>query len=172
MNCPNCGQEAEGKFCTNCGASLSNVNPADTLNEENNYPQATEINNNYNPNEQQQQYNQNNTPQYTDNYNQDNYNQNTPQYTNNYNQDNYNQNRPLNQKSKAVGIILNIILVGLGYAYVGKWGEGIVLFVVYMICWIFGFALIFPWFIAIILWIYTLFKTNEMIDKYNAGLPY
>lgn len=185
MNCPNCGQEAEGKFCTNCGASLSNVNPADTLNEENNYPKATEINNNYNPNEQQQQYNQNNTPQYTDNYNQANYNQanynqanynqanynqNTPQYTDNYNQPN-NQNRPLNQKSKVVGIILNIILVGLGYAYVGKWGEGIVIFVVYILCVLFS-VLIIPGIIAIILWIYTLIKTNEMIDNYNAGLPY
>ena len=171
MNCPNCGQEAEGKFCTNCGASLSNVNPADTLNEENNYPQATEINNNYNPNEQQQQYTQNNTPQYTDNYNQANYNQNTPQYTDNYNQPNYNQNRPLNQKSKAVGIILNLILVGLGYAYVGKWGEGIAIFAIYILCILFSF-LIIPGIIAIILWIYTLIKTNEMIDNYNAGLPY
>lgn len=156
MNCPNCGEEAEGKFCTNCGASLSNVNPANSLNEENNNPKAPEINNNNNPNEQyQQQYNQNNTPQYTDNYN----------------QANYNQNRPQNQKSKAVGIILNIILVGLGYAYVGKWGEGIVIFIVYILCLLFS-VLIIPAIIAVILWVYTLFKTNEMIDKYNAGLPY
>lgn len=172
MNCPNCGEEAEGKFCTKCGASLSNVNPANSLNEENNNPKAPEINNNNNPNEQyQQQYNQNNTPQYTDNYNQANYNQNTPQYGDNYNQANYNPNRPQNQKSKAVGIILNIILVGLGYAYVGKWGEGIVIFIVYILCLLFS-VLIIPAIIAVILWVYTLFKTNEMIDKYNAGLPY
>lgn len=86
----------------------------------------------------------------------------------------YNNQRviPQNKKSKAVGLILNIILVGLGYAYVGKWGEGIILLVVYILMWILGFMLFFPWIIALGLWVYSLIKTNDMIDKYNNGLPY
>ena len=65
-----------------------------------------------------------------------------------------------------------MLIVGLGYAYVGKWGEGIVLLVVYIIMFSLGFFLIFPWIIALGIWIYSLFKTNDMIDKYNQGLPY
>lgn len=66
----------------------------------------------------------------------------------------------------------------MGYAYVGKWGEGFILLVIYTILIIFGFMSLiigigFLFLLgAIILWIYSLFKTNEMIDNYNAGLPY
>jgi len=99
------------------------------------------------------------------------------QPVNNYSVNNtYNQ--PLNKKSKIIGLLLNMFVVGLGYAYVGKWGEGFILLVIYTILIIFGFMSLiigigFLFLLgAIILWIYSLFKTNEMIDKYNAGLPY
>lgn len=82
------------------------------------------------------------------------------------------QVKPQNQKSKIIGLLLNIIVVGLGYAYVGKWGEGVVLLFVYLLMWILGFFLVFPWIIAIALWVYSLIKTNQMIDKYNNGIPY
>lgn len=126
------------------------------------------------------QYQPQNTQQFNNSnqYQQQNYQQfnNANQYQpQNYQYNNQNQfqqnNMPLNQKSKAVGIILNILLVGLGYAYVGKWGEGIVLAVIYLILIMLSF-LVFPLFIAIVLWIYSLIKTNDMIDKYNKGLPY
>lgn len=123
------------------------------------------------PNLNQDSYNRwDNNQMQTQNY------QTNQQYSkqNQYNQG-YNQqtNRPPhNQKSKIVGLILNMLIVGLGYAYVGKWGEGIVLFVVYLLMWFLGFFLIFPFVIAFALWVYSLVKTNEMIDKYNAGLPY
>ena len=87
-------------------------------------------------------------------------------------------NAPRNHKSKIVGLILNMLVVGLGYAYVGKWGDGLILFVIYtaliafgILFLIIGIGLLFI-LGAIILWIYSLFKTNDMIDKYNAGLPY
>ena len=96
---------------------------------------------------------------------------------NQYTQDNY-YHPPRNQKSKIIGLLLNMLVVGLGYAYVGKWGEAIILFITYCILIFFGIllsiiliGLVFI-IIALILWIYTLFKTNEMIDKYNRGEPY
>lgn len=85
---------------------------------------------------------------------------------------------PLNRKSKLVGLILNMLIVGLGYAYVGKWGDGLILLVIYSALIAFGllFLIIGIGFLfligAIILWVYSLFKTNQMIDNYNAGLPY
>lgn len=94
--------------------------------------------------------------------------QNPNQQYNNYQQ----QNIPRNKKSKLVGLILNMLVVGLGYAYVGKWGEGIVLLVIYAIMFALGFVLLFPFVIALALWVYSLIKTNRMIDNYNAGLPY
>lgn len=174
-SCPNCGYELnEGKFCVKCGQSLENP---DTNNiQQDNSAQSEEVTNqnqvDYIPEQESaiqtqqtfepQQYEAQQPSATTDNYQQGNY-----QQYNNY----QNNQAPLNQKSKAVGLILNIILVGLGYAYVGKWGEGLVLLVVYLLLWFLGF-LIFPIIIAIGLWIYSLIKTNEMIDKYNAGLPY
>jgi len=162
--CPNCNHENVdyANNCTNCGHSF--LQDADNNIEQENVP----VENNY-----QETYNQNipqnvqqNIP-HNNNMNNQNYSNQNQQY-NNYNQ----QNVPRNKKSKIVGIILNIILVGLGYAYVGKWGEGLVLLVVYILMWILGFILLFPFIIALALWIYSLIKTNDMIDKYNAGLPY
>lgn len=65
-----------------------------------------------------------------------------------------------------------MLVVGLGYAYVGKWGEDIVLLVIYLLMFALGFLLIIPWIITLAIYVYSLFKTNEMIDKYNQGLPY
>ena len=125
-------------------------------------------------NQQQQQYNQvpqqqYNNPANTNQQMQNPYNNNYQNGYNNYQQNQY--QRPQNQKSKAIGLILNFIIVGGGYMYVGKWGEGIAILVIYIILLALA-VLIFPLIIAIILWIYTLFKTNDMIDKYNAGMPY
>lgn len=91
----------------------------------------------------------------------------------------YNQNNmPINQKSVAVGVILNMLVVGLGFAYVGKWGEGILLFIGYslliflgVLLLILGIGIIFL-FLALILWIISLVKTIEMIEKYNKGQLY
>lgn len=99
------------------------------------------------------------------------------QPVNNYS-NNIEYNAPRNHKSKIVGLILNMLVVGLGYAYVGKWGDGFILLVIYtaliafgILFLVIGIGLLFI-LGAIILWIYSLFKTNDMIDKYNAGLPY
>lgn len=162
--CPNCGYDKnQGKFCIKCGKQIINTENREEL--VYNY-QDNEVATQETTIEQQQV----NTPDYT----QQNYNNYNNQQGNYHQFGNNQQNNqiPQNQKSKAVGIILNILLVGLGYAYVGKWGEGIVLFVVYLLMWFLGFLLIFPFLIAFALWVYSLVKTNEMIDKYNAGLPY
>ncbi|MBE6486119.1 MAG: hypothetical protein E7Z85_04665 [Methanosphaera stadtmanae] len=98
--------------------------------------------------------------------------QNYQQFNNQNQYQQFQNNVPQNKKSKVVGLILNMLVVGLGYAYVGKWGEGIVLLVLYLLMFILGFLLLVPWIIALGLWIYSLFKTNNMIDKYNQGIPY
>ena len=161
--CPNCGYDKnQGKYCIKCGKQViveNTENSVYTYQNNEVVTQETSI-------EQQQVSQPDYTQQDYNNYNnqQGNFNQ--------YNNNPHNSQRPQNQKSKAVGIILNVLIVGLGYAYVGKWGEGIVLLVVYLLMWFLGLFLLFPFIIAFALWIYSLVKTNEMIDKYNAGLPY
>ena len=163
--CPNCGnQTVEGKFCSKCGNALPNefqnnafhevrrVSDSIQDNQQNfNKPVETEFN-------KQIPVNQQNIP--------------VQQQYNNQNINNQQNNYPRNQKSKLIGFILSFLLVGLGHAYVGKWGEGLVLLVVYIILFILGIFLFIPWIFAIILWIYSIFKTLNMIDKYNQGVPY
>lgn len=156
VRCPNCNNEVrEARFCSQCGYSLEN------------YSQNIVDNSNVNAPVDNHVINNNNLPSNTNNT--VTMNNNTGLTSNNqYN----NAYRPQNQKSKLIGIILNVIIPGLGYGYVGKWGEGIVIFVLYMIMWFLGLILILPLIIAFIIWIYSLVKTNEMIDRYNRGLTY
>ena len=110
----------------------------------------------YNPNMQQNtnQYNQQNT-----NYNQQNPNYNP--YTNNY-------QVQRNQKSVLIAIILHLLLVGLGYGYIGKWDNFFIILAVSFICLIISF-LIIPIFILIIVWFYALINTIHLVERYNKG---
>jgi hypothetical protein len=91
---------------------------------------------------------------------------------------NQNPNIPAKQKSKLVGFLLNFFVPGLGYGYVDKWKEGVMIFVAYFVLSFLGLILLIILIGAIfllaafILWIYSLIKTMDMIDKYNNGLPY
>lgn len=168
--CMECGTRFEGAV-QNSDNMVNNANSQEA--KEYNIPQNASNNNikefqNTSPTVNTNQYQQNTTQ--FNNPNQFQQNQNYHQF-NNANQYQQQGNVPLNKKSKAVGLILNILLVGLGYAYVGKWGEGIVLAVIYIILLTFS-VLIVPFILAVLLWIYSLFKTNQMIDNYNQGLPY
>lgn len=154
--CPNCNSENidQANACTQCGQFFES-NIQNSVRQQNQYNPPQELNNSTN-----EHYFANNDFQQNNNYQQFN------------SQNQFQNNSPQNKKSKIIGLILNMLVVGLGYAYVGKWGEGIVLLVVYLIMFFLGFMLMFPWIIALAIWIYSLFKTNEMIDKYNKGLPY
>ena len=87
-------------------------------------------------------------------------------------------NVPVNQKSKAIGLLLNFIIPGLGYGYIDRWKDAIITFIaINVLAFLGGLLLIIligVIFIiaAIALWIYSFVKVNDMIDKYNAGLPY
>lgn len=154
--CPNCNNENDDNVnhCINCGYSF--IQQESTLQKYN----QQELSNNVGQTQANPTLNNPNINQYD----------NTQQYNNN--QQYTQQSQPFNKKSKIIGLILNILVVGLGYAYVGKWGEGLVLLALYLLMWILGFFLLFPWIIALALWIYSLIKTNNMIDNYNNGLPY
>lgn len=83
----------------------------------------------------------------------------------------YNQNIPRNEKSVVVLVILHLILIGLGYAYVDKWGKFLAVLFCALIC-VFTIYLLIPALIMIILWIYALFDGISMVEKYNRGELY
>jgi hypothetical protein len=142
----------------------------------NDMPQNTNV---YNPLENTPANKQDNTPI------QNNPQSSTPMQQNTqiqkpYDNPGYNQNPniPAKQKSKLVGFLLNFFVPGLGYGYVDKWKEGVMIFVAYFVLSFLGLILLIILIGAIfllaafILWIYSLIKTMDMIDKYNNGLPY
>lgn len=206
VKCPRCGFDSkEGKFCISCGQPLSNIENQD-YNENPNDEKITFTNpngnfqnnlidksdyqnvdkapyNNYNPPQNNQSNLQDNRPI------PDNSQANIPVQTNSqvqnpydnqgFNYQGYNQqNVPVNQKSKIVGFLLNFFIPGLGYGYVNKWKEGIIIFLANFILttigWVLAIFLIGFIFLiaAFLLWIYSLIKTMDMIDNYNKGLPY
>ena len=82
----------------------------------------------------------------------------------------YNQ-PPVNQKSGAIAFILNLLLLGAGYAYVDKWGRFLLTF---FILWpIFVGIGLFTFFIpSILFWFYVVINTNTLVNKYNRGELY
>lgn len=82
----------------------------------------------------------------------------------------YNQ-PPVNQKSGAITFILNLLLLGAGYAYVDKWGRFLLTF---FILWpIFVGIGLFTFFIpSILFWFYVVINTNTLVNKYNRGELY
>ena len=202
VKCSKCGFDSqEGKFCIACGQPLGNIesqdysqNPKDekitfnnpngnfqnNLMDEDNYQNATNpVKKDYNPPQNNQSNTQYNKP--VPNNQQSNIPvQANTQIQNPYNNTGFNQqaNVPINQKSKIVGFLLNFFVPGLGYGYVDRWKEGLMIFLANIVLttlgWLFLIFLIgIIFFIAsFILWIYSLIKTMDMIDKYNKGLPY
>ena len=77
----------------------------------------------------------------------------------------------IHEKSKLIAAILHIILIGLGYAYLNQWGKFITVLLIAAICIATSF-LVIPVLILIILWIYTLINTINLVDKYNNGEIY
>lgn len=114
----------------------------------------------------------NNNIQQVPSYNNQLIQQQPPQqyYQPNYQQPMYNQ-PPLNKKSVLVAIILHLLLIGLGYGYLNKWGKFLAVLFLALICFFTSF-LIIPALIAIILWIYVLIDTIRMVEKYNNGEQY
>ena len=198
----------EGKFCIACGQPLTNIdnqnyyqnpkdekitfnNPSDNGNFQNNLKEDNgniqnannTVSNDYTPLRNNPSNLQDNTPipnnQQTNMPVQTNTQIQKPYDNQGFNNQGYNQaNVPINQKSKLVGFLLNFFIPGLGYGYVDKWKEGVMIFVAYFVLsflgWILLIILIGAIFLlaAFILWIYSLIKTMDMIDKYNNGLPY
>lgn len=71
------------------------------------------------------------------------------------------------EKSMVLGLILWFFLGGIGLAYAGRVGLGIVLFIVELVCGLLAF-LIIPGIIAIIVWIIALVMTYNAIKENNA----
>ena len=94
----------------------------------------------------------------------------TQSYQPNYQQPIYNQ-MPMNKKSTLVAVILHVLLIGLGYAYMNKWGKFLVVLLIALFC-VATIIFVIPAFILVILWIYVLIDTITMVNKYNNGEPY
>lgn len=71
------------------------------------------------------------------------------------------------EKSMVLGMILAFFLGGIGLAYAGRVGLGVVLFIVEIICACIAF-LVIPAFIAFIIWIVALVLTYKTIKENNA----
>ncbi|RAP45956.1 MAG: hypothetical protein BZ136_08045 [Methanosphaera sp. rholeuAM74] len=129
------------------------------VNNEFNQPNTQQPQQQYNPNNQQFNMNQQPNGQPFNQYNQ-------------YNQYNtFEQNVPRGHKSAVIAFILGFIISGAGYMYLGQWGKGLVVF---FVCWFLNFigmALIFPLFISLIIWIYSLYDVNRKVEMYNRGQP-
>lgn len=70
------------------------------------------------------------------------------------------------EKSMAIGIILWFFFGGIGLAYAGRVGLGIVLFIIEVVCAIIAF-LIIPGIIAVIVWFVALYLTYKAIEENN-----
>lgn len=183
--CPKCGNQVRnGTFCANCGHELvaeinENQNYEDNITNSNQPSQNITGNNqqenDFNQINQITEFNSSVVEQESNLQTQTTQNLQSQQYNPpNNTQFNYQQNYqqpPVEQKSKLLGFILGFFIPGLGYGYMGKWTEAIAIFIG---CWVcaFLFFLLIPPFIALIVWIYSLYKTNDMIDKHNKGMPY
>ncbi|MDE4078651.1 hypothetical protein OTK55_06430 [Methanosphaera sp. Vir-13MRS] len=82
----------------------------------------------------------------------------------------YNQ-VPMNKKSVLVAIILHLLLVGLGYTYLNKWGKFLIVLIVEIFCALTSW-LVIPAIIGLILWLYALIDCITMVGKYNNGEQY
>ncbi|HJJ30011.1 MAG TPA: hypothetical protein O0W87_03310 [Methanocorpusculum sp.] len=71
------------------------------------------------------------------------------------------------EKSMVIGLVLWFFLGGIGLAYAGRVGLGIVLFILELVC-AFLAVLIIPGIIAIIIWIMALVLTYNAIKENNA----
>lgn len=75
------------------------------------------------------------------------------------------------QKSTGLGIVLSIIWVGLGHLYAGQIGKGIMLMIVYIVLFALSpFTLFITAFVAFILWLWSIFNVNKLINEYNQHI--
>ena len=85
-----------------------------------------------------------------------------------YGSSNVNPSAP--QKSTGIGIILSIICVGFGHLYAGLISKGILLFLVYTVLIVLSAMFIFPFIIAIVMWIWGIYDVNNLIKQYNQQI--
>ncbi|MCD7781962.1 MAG: hypothetical protein LUG89_04650 [Methanosphaera sp.] len=128
-------------------------------------------NNQYNnmPNYQSnQQYNQN--PPYNPQYNnqQRNYNKQPNQYNLNNNQANKNiVNRAYKKKNPIISYLLSFFIVGLGYLYIDKARDFLLVLIINMILVLTNTYVTDA--LSAILWIYTIFDVYSKTGLYNEG---
>lgn len=75
------------------------------------------------------------------------------------------------QKSTGLGIVLSIIFVGLGHLYAGLISKGITLMIVYILLIVLSpFTIFLSLIVALILWIWSIYDVNKMINQYNQQI--
>jgi len=76
----------------------------------------------------------------------------------------------VNKKSEGLAIILSLIITGLGEMYVGQVGKGIMLLIVQVLLWVLTMMFLFPFIIAIAVWIYSMYDAYTLAKYYNNYL--
>ena len=83
------------------------------------------------------------------------------------------------QKSAGLGIVLSVICVGLGHLYAGAISKGLILMVLYTILVSIAFLsliilnaplMIILFISSLILWIWSIYDTNNLINQYNQHI--
>ncbi|MCD7781101.1 MAG: TM2 domain-containing protein [Methanosphaera sp.] len=185
VKCPECGYENDKSLstCVGCGYDLTTIDtsinyessesndntqePIQDSTQVNDIPINNNQQQNYNPPSYQQNDMQQN-PQYNQQFNQQQNQQYQQQYNPQYNQ----QYQAPNHKSAFLALILQFFVPGLGYVYIGKTRDGILVFVIMIILFILGFiTLLITWLIEIVLWIYVLFDVYSKAKLINEGRP-
>ncbi|MEZ9892248.1 hypothetical protein AB4356_07700 [Vibrio lentus] len=73
------------------------------------------------------------------------------------------------EKSPLIALLLSFLISGLGQIYNGSTSKGIIMVVVYVVCWASG-ALVIPLIILFILWIWGMVDTHSESSAINESL--
>ncbi|MFA6680080.1 MAG: zinc ribbon domain-containing protein [Candidatus Methanomethylophilaceae archaeon] len=72
------------------------------------------------------------------------------------------------QKSTGIGIILAFLIPGSGHMYAGLITKGILIFIAFVIMVALGCMFLFPWIIAVVIWLWNIYDANSKINEYNS----
>jgi TM2 domain-containing membrane protein YozV len=76
---------------------------------------------------------------------------------------------PVPMKSTGIAALLALIIPGLGYIYVGKIMEGIIILILAIVLGVL-FWLLIPIVILLVLWVWQIYAAYQLANQYNAAV--